>query len=99
VGEPVRFQVVTSGEAWLALVETQDGVVAVVWPQPGEQWHVRSGVHLLQPTGLSADYTPARPGDAVYTLVAAPGPMEPFEPSAALRDGATTASTFTIRWR
>lgn len=97
-GDPVRFQVVTSGEAYLALVETQNGKRALVWPAMGEQWHVRSGVHLLQPEGLSADYSPADPGEATYELIAAPGPLT-LTGAGATAEGAITASTFVLRWR
>lgn len=97
VDDAVRFQVVSSGPAWLALVEVQGNRRSVLWPPPGEQWQVTAGIHLLTPTGQAPDYEPGSHGQTRYELIAAPGPLHVGE-SDATADGAGVASTSTIIW-
>jgi len=97
VGDPVRFQVVTSGDVHLALVEVQGDRRSVLWPKPGGDWHVGAGIHVLTPTGQSPDYRPGEPGLARYELIAAPGALDVSRPEA-MHPDAEIAATATVLW-
>ena len=101
---PVSFSVVASDAVHLALLETQAGRTALIWPTDGAQWLAPAGASTLQPAGKAAEYTAAAPGPAVYHLIAAPGPMlappsevDPASPTA-LHPDAVPVASHAITW-
>lgn len=102
---PVQLQVVASGAAHLAMLESQGGRTMMLYPVPGMQWSTEGGVTTLQPPGQSADYRPAGPGRAEYHLLIATGPFRvpegpvALDEIAALARGAQVADSFTVDWR
>jgi len=75
IDAPIYLSVRLEDPGFLALIEVQGDVSAVVWPLPGAVWTGVVGVNLLQPPGASADYRPASPGAATYLLIGSEDPL------------------------